>query len=193
MAILILGLAIFQGVHSVSIAAPAWRERVRARMGEGAWKGVYSLVSAAGLALIVWGYGLARADPFVLWVPPTGLRHLTLLLMIPAFVLLASAFLPGRIKAAVRHPMLTAVKVWALAHLLANGTLADLVLFGGFLAWAVADRISVKKRERAGLLAPPAEPPRGANDSIAVGVGLAAYAFFAFWLHSFLIGVPVLG
>lgn len=191
---LIVGLVLFLGVHSVSIVSPQGRQAMAQRLGEGVFKGLYTLVSFAGLALIVWGYGLARQAPVLLYTPPTGLRHVALLLMLPVFVLLLAAYLPGRIQRAARHPMLLAVKCWALAHLLANGTLADVLLFGGFLAWAVADRISVKRREAAGLLRPPpALPGSGANDAIALVGGLAIYVLLVFWAHAWLFGVRPMG
>lgn len=187
---LILGLVIFLGVHSVSIVAPAARERWLAQMGEGGWKGLYSLLSFVGLALIIWGYGQARLDPVQLYTPPTALRHLSALLMLPVFPLLLAPYLPGRLKTLTRHPMLVATKLWALAHLLANGTLADVLLFGGFLAWAVADRISVKRRERAGLARTvPGLPASGLNDLIAIVAGLGLYLLFVFWAHAWLFGV----
>lgn len=187
---LILGLVIFLGVHSVSIVAPAARDRWLAQMGEGGWKGLYSLLSFVGLALIVWGYGQARFDPVHLYTPPTGLRHLSALLMLPVFPLLLAPYLPGRIKTLTRHPMLVATKLWAVAHLLANGTLADVLLFGGFLVWAVADRISVKRRERAGQArVVPGLPASGLNDAIVVIAGLALYLVFVFWAHAWLFGV----
>lgn len=186
MLILLLGLVIFLGVHSLRIAAPDWRGRMMVRLGEGAWKGLYSVVALIGLILIVWGYGLARQSPVILWEPPVWARHLSLLLMLPVFVLLAAAYLPGRIKATMKHPMLVAVKLWAVAHLLANGTLADLVLFGSVLAWAVVDRISVKRRE--GGPAPVSASGRAANDAIAIVVGLVIYVAFVLYLHEWLIG-----
>lgn len=187
---LILGLVIFLGVHSVSIVAPAARERWLAQMGEGGWKGLYSLLSFVGLALIIWGYGQARLDPVQLYTPPTALRHLSALLMLPVFPLLLAPYLPGRLKTLTRHPMLVATKLWALAHLLANGTLADVLLFGGFLAWAVADRVSVKRRERAGLARTvPGLPASGLNDLIAIVAGLGLYLLFVFWAHAWLFGV----
>jgi uncharacterized membrane protein len=149
MTLLILGLVIFLGIHSVAIVAPSWRDAQVVQRGAGAWKGIYSAVSLAGLVLIVVGYGMARQAPVVLYTPPTALRHVALLLMLPVFPLLFAAYLPGRIRAAAKHPMLAAVKFWALAHLLANGTLAAVLLFGAFLAWAVADRIAVGRRGRA--------------------------------------------
>ena len=191
MTLLILGLVLFLGIHSVSIAAPAWRDAQVAQRGEGAWKGVYSLVSIASFVLLIYGYGLARQSPVVLYTPPTALRHIALLLMLPFFPLLFAAYLPGRIKAAAKHPMLLAVKLWALAHLLANGTLHDVILFGAFLAWAVADRISVKRRSVARVV--PGGPPSPMNDVIAIVGGLVAYAVFLLWAHGWLIGVSPLG
>jgi uncharacterized membrane protein len=192
MLVLVAGLVLFLGVHSVSIAAPAWRQGMVARLGDKPWKGLYSLASAVGLVLLVVGYGIARRSPVVLYTPPAGLRHLALVVMLPVFPLLFAAYLPGRIKSAARHPMLLAVKLWAAAHLLANGTLADVLLFGGFLAWAVADRISVKRRPAAEAHAVPAAPPRPANDVIAVVGGLAVYVLFVFWGHRWLTGVSPL-
>jgi uncharacterized membrane protein len=195
---LVLGLVLFLGVHSVAIVSPGGRDRLVAGMGENAFKGLYALVSFAGLGLIVWGYGLSRETPVLLYALPAGFRHLAALLMLPVFVLLLAAYLPGRIKTAAKHPMLLAVKLWALAHLLAQsvtgGTLADVLLFGGFLAWAVADRISLKRRALAGALRPvPALPACGANDAIALVGGLALYALFVFWAHAWLFGVRPFG
>jgi uncharacterized membrane protein len=195
---LVLGLVLFLGVHSVAIVSPAGRDQLVARLGENAFKGLYSLVSFAGLALILWGYGLSRETPVLLYALPGGFRHLAALLMLPVFVLLLAVYLPGRIKTAAKHPMLLAVKLWALAHLLAQsvtgGTLADVLLFGGFLAWAVADRISLKRRALAGALrSVPALPTRGVNDLIALVGGLALYALFVFWAHAWLFGVRPFG
>lgn len=186
---LLLGLVIFLGMHSVSIVAPAWRDDMSRRLGVLPWKALYALVSLLGFWLILRGYGAARLDPVVLYTPPTGLRHFTYLLMLPVFPLLVAAYLPGRIKAKIKHPMLTATKAWASAHLLANGMLADVLLFGGFLAWAVLDRISLKKR-RSTLT--PAAHSSARNDIIAVVGGLALYALFAMWGHARLIGVAVM-
>jgi uncharacterized membrane protein len=183
---LVAGLLIFLSVHSVSIVAPAWRDKTAARMGEGAWKGAYSLISIASFVLLVWGYGVARQDPIVLYTPPIWTRPLSAVLMLPVFPLLLAAYFPGRIKAVLKHPMLAAVKFWALAHLIANGTLADLLLFAGFLAWAVADRISFKRRAQRPLHTLPASK---LNDVIAVVLGLVLYAVFMQWLHVRLIGV----
>ena len=132
MSMLILGLVIFLGVHSTSIFAPAWRNRQAAALGDMAWKGIYALLSLVGFALILHGYGQARGAPVLLYQPPAALRHVAWLLMLPVFPLLLASYLPGRISAITRHPMLVATKLWALAHLLANGTLASTVLFGSF-------------------------------------------------------------
>ena len=192
MTILILGLMLFLGVHSVRVFADGWRGAVRARLGEGIYKGLYTLASVAGLVLIVWGYGLARQQPVLLWLPPVWTRHLAALLTVPAFMLLVAAYVPGNsIKAKVHHPMVLGVKVWALAHLLANGTLADVLLFGGFLVWAVFSFRAARQRDRAAQLSYPAG--RMGPTLVAVGVGLVAWAGFAFWAHAVLIGVRPFG
>ena len=189
MGIFLVGLVIFLGIHTVSIVAPQWRAGQVTRLGEGPWKGLYAGLAAIGLGLLIYGYGVARQAPIVLYTPPPALRHVALLLMLPAFPLLIAAYFPGRIKAAVKHPLLLATKLWATAHLLANGTLADVLLFGGFLVWAIADRISVKRRA-AGTT--PGAPPRAYNDAVAVLVGLALYAFFVLKAHRWLFGVSPL-
>ncbi len=192
MTALILGLLIFLGAHSVRILAEPWRARTIARIGEGAWKGGYSVLSAVGLALIVWGYGAARQDPVALWAPLTWARHLGGLLTLIAFVLLAAAYVPGNgIKARLHHPMVLGVKVWALAHLLANHTLADLLLFGGFLLWAVLDFRAARRRDVANGTRYPAGSLAGTG--IAVVAGMAAWAFFAFWAHAAWFGVRPFG
>lgn len=185
----VIGLVVFLGIHSVSIAAPSWRDATVARMGELPWRGLYSLISIAGFVLLIWGYGIARMDPVVLYAPPVRARWIAALLMLPVFPLLLAAYFPGRIKAVLGHPMLSAVKFWALAHLVSNGTLADVLLFGGFLAWAVADRISFKRRAQRPIRT---APPRGWNDAIAVVVGLALYFVFMHLLHVRWIGVSPL-
>jgi len=190
MTTLILGLLIFLGAHSISIANDPWRNRMQARLGEVGWKGLYSVISIIGFVLIVQGYGAARLDPVVIYSPPTALRHVAMLLLVPVFPLLLSTYLPGRIKSAVKHPMLVATKLWAFAHLLANSNLADVLLFGGFLAWAVADRISLKRRNPRPLHTAPAGK---LNDVIAVVGGLALYVGFVMWLHVWLIGVSPIG
>lgn len=186
---LIAGLLMFLGVHSVSIVARGWRDRMVLSLGEWPWKGLYTVASAAGFALLVMGYGLARQDPVLLYAPPAWTRHLMMLLMLPVFPMLLSAYLPGRIKTTLKHPMLAATKLWAVAHLIANGGLHDVLLFGGFLLWAVADRIAVKKRS-GGAAVTAGGPAR--NDAIAVIAGLALYALFVGWAHGALIGVPLL-
>lgn len=192
MALLILGLALFLGVHSVRIVADGWRSAQIAKRGPKAWKGIYTLLSIAGLVLIVWGYGLARQSPVILYSPPLWMRHLGSVLTIPAFILLVAAYVPGtRIKRAVGHPMVLGVKLWATAHLLANGALADLVLFGSFLVWAVFNYAAAKRRDRVAGKVYPAGPV--SRDAIAVVVGLSAWGAFAFWLHGPLIGVRPFG
>lgn len=193
---LVAGLVLFLGVHSVRIFAEGWRTATIAQVGEKGWKGIYSLLSIAGFVLIVVGYGLARQSPLVLWPqPPVWTRHLAALLTLVAFVLLVAAYVPGNaIKAKLHDPMILGVKVWAFAHLIANNTLADLLLFGGFLAWAVLDFRAARKRRAA---SPSPQPsPRGGEGvktAITVVVGAVAWAVFAFWLHRALIGVPPLG
>lgn len=189
MTVLVLGLVIFFGVHSLSIVSRSTRDRLAARLGPSGWRAAYSVASIVGLVLIVWGYGLAREAPVVVWDPPVFTRHIAATLMIFVFPILFATFLPGRIKAAMKHPTLVAVKIWAFAHLIANGTLADVLLFGSFLAWAVADRISVKRRGAA----QPAVAGPARNDLMAVGFGLAAYVLFAFVLHAWLFGVSPFG
>ncbi|MEP7295010.1 MAG: NnrU family protein [Burkholderiales bacterium] len=190
MLLFIAGLVVFLGVHCVAIVAPGWRDAQIARRGELAWKGAYSIVSIIGFALLIWGYGLARQSPVVLYTPPAAMRHIALALMLPVFPLLLAAYLPGRIKTAAKHPMLLAVKLWAAAHLLANGTLVDVMLFGAFLAWAVLDRISVKRRVVQRVV--PGAPPSRLNDAIAVAGGLAIYAALVMGVHLWLIGVSPL-
>ncbi|MFA5679087.1 MAG: NnrU family protein [Pseudomonas sp.] len=189
---LILGLVLFLGVHSVRLFAADWRVAQIERRGLLMWKGLYALVSLVGLVLIIWGYGQARLTPEWLWVSPVWTRHLAALLTIPAFILIAATYVPGTlIKARVGHPMLLGVKFWALAHLIANGTLADVLLFGGFLVWAVMLYIVSRRRDRlAGIHYPAAGASR---DAIAVVVGLVAYVIFALWLHGPLIGVRPFG
>jgi uncharacterized membrane protein len=190
MAWLILGLILFLGVHSVSIVAPAWRDAQVLRIGEKPWKNRYSAISIASFVVLMVGYGIARQHPVVLYTPPTWARHVTLLLMLPVFPLLFATYFPGRIQATVKHPFLAGVKLWAVAHLLANGTLADVLLFGGFLLWAVADRISFKRRPARPVAG---APPRPSNDAIAVGAGLLLYALLVARVHQWLIGVSPLG
>ena len=190
MSLLIVGLVLFLGVHSVVIVAPTLRARTIQALGEGAWKGLYALVSLVGFVLICYGFGLARQAPVILYSPPTWLRYVALILMLPVFPLLIATYLPGRIKTAAKHPMLAAVKFWAFAHLLSNGMLADVLLFGGFLAWAVADRISLKRRSTPQVVR--TAPPGPWNDAIAVVLGLAIYALLIGSGHARLFGVSPL-
>jgi uncharacterized membrane protein len=190
MLLLVLGLVIFLGVHSVRIVAEDWRRAQIARHGANVWKAVIALASFAGLALIVWGYGLARAAPVVLWQSPEWLRLPVTLLMLVSFVLIAAAYVPrNTLKAAVGHPMLAGVKFWAFAHLLAHGRLAGLVLFGAFLVWAVFDFRAARARDRASGASDPAGTLTG--DALTVLVGMAAWFVFARFLHGWLIGTPL--
>jgi uncharacterized membrane protein len=194
MLILILGLIIFLGTHVFTMRREA-RAAAIARLGEGPYKGLYSLISLLGLVLIVWGFGRYRANDWIdVWYPPVFTRHLALLLVWAAFVCLAAAYLPGRIKRTLKHPMLAGVKIWALAHLLANGDLGSILLFGSILAWAVLARISVKRRrdEVRDHGGPVAEPAGWRNDILALAIGTILWFAFARWLHPLLIGVPVL-
>lgn len=189
MTYLIVGLLLFLGVHSVRIFADNWRTQTIARVGELTWKGVYALLSIAGLVLLIWGYGQARLGGVVVYDPPLYTRHITSLLMLLSLVLVAAAYVPGNhLKAAIGHPMLAGVKLWAFAHLLSNGRLADVVLFGAFLAWAVADFVSARRRDRAAGTVYAAD---GASRTvIAVVIGLAAWAALVWGVHRWLIGVP---
>ena len=189
---LIAGLVIFLGVHSLRIFAEGWRVATIARVGEKTFKGIYSAVSLAGFVLLVWGFGVARETPVLLWNPPVGMRHMASLLTLVAFVFLASTYCPpNAIKARLHHPMVLAIKTWALAHLLANGTVAHVVLFGSFLAWGVLDFIAARKRDRAQNIQYPAATAKGTV--MAVVSGVLAWWLVAFWLHGVLIGVKPLG
>ena len=192
MDLLILGLVLFLGIHSVRIVADGARTRFIAARGANAWKGLYSLVSAVGLAAIIWGYGVARTQPVVLWSPLPGMAHLAAVLTLLAFILMVAVYVPGNaIKARLHHPMVLSVKVWALAHLLANNTLADLLLFGGFLSWAVLSLRAARQRDRSNAVSYP--PGRLAPTLITAAIGAAAWVAFALWLHALLIGVRPLG
>lgn len=189
---MVVGLVLFLGGHSVRIFADGWRNRCIGVLGEGGWKALYSLVALAGLVLISHGYGLARMDPVDLWTPPRWARHLASLLTLVSFVLLVAAYVPrNRIRLMIGHPMLAGVKAWAVAHLLANGRLADLVLFGTVLAWAVLDFRAARRRDRlAGVIR-----ARGSlsADALVLVLGFVTWAAFAFWLHAALIGVSPFG
>jgi uncharacterized membrane protein len=193
MALLILGIVLFIGTHAFTMARGP-REAAIARLGDGPYKGLYALLSILGVVLIAYGFGQYRANAWVdVWSPPVWTRHLALLLVWIAFILLAAAYLPGRIKAGAKHPMLAAVKIWAFAHLLANGDLGSMILFGSLLAWAVVARISVKRRrdEVRDHAGPAARPAGVRNDILAVAIGTVAFLVFAIWGHPWLIGVTV--
>lgn len=192
MLILIVGLMVFIGVHLVP-TAPEVRDGLMRRFGDHAYKVVFSLLSLIGFALIVFGYHKLQLAPGKnpqLWVPPAGLKHAAFTLMLPAMILLVAAYVPSHIRTLAKHPMLLAIKLWALAHLLVNGDLASMVLFGGFLAYAIYDRISVKKRNALGPLGN--QPAAWTGDVVVVLAGLAAYFFLLFRGHEWLIGVRLL-
>jgi uncharacterized membrane protein len=197
MTLLIVGLLLFLGVHSIRMLAPKVRERWRRRLGVGIWKGLYSLLALLGLALIAWGFDAARENPVIVWMPASpgmaaGLRHLAALLTVLAFVLLAAAYVPGNhLKARLGHPMVLGVKTWALAHLLVAGMLVHVLLFGSFLFWAIVNYAISRRRDRqAGTTYPKV---RWAATGLTVALGLAGWAVFAFGLHGLLIGIKPLG
>ena len=190
--VLIFGLIILLGTHSVRIVADGWRSAMIARTGELGWKALIGLVSLLGFVLLVWGFGLARAEPVVLWPAPAGVRPLVALLMLPALVLLMAAYVPGnRIKSTIGHPMVAGVMIWALAHLLANGSLAGLLLFGSFLVWAAFSFSAARRRDRAAGVTYPAGPM--SRTIIAIVVGIAFWVAFIMKLHVLLIGVQPFG
>ena len=186
---LIIGLVLFFSIHSTAIIANPWRLKIKAQIGEMPWKAIYAVISIIGFYLIVIGYIEARLSPTIIYEPPVWTRHITFLLMLPVFPLILAAYLPGKIQAKLKHPMLVATKTWALAHLIANGALADIVLFGSFLVWAVVDRISLKRRHQTPMLQAPGSR---FNDVVAVLGGLAAYVVFILWGHTILIGMPLI-
>ena len=192
MTALILGMIIFVGMHSVRVVSDDFRTRQIAKVGARTWRAMYAAVSFVGFVLIVIGYGIARGDPVFLWYPPLWTHYVTTVLTIPAFILFAASSVPGtRIRAKVGHPMLAGVKTWAFAHLIANGTLADILLFGVFLLWSIAAYASARRRDRKAGTVYSVGPPM--RDVTAVIAGLVAWAVFAFWLHAWLIGVAPLG
>ncbi|WP_266170361.1 NnrU family protein [Dyella subtropica] len=188
MLLLILGLVLFLGVHSVRIFANDWRTQQFARLGEKKWKGLYSLISIIAFVLLIYGFGQARLQPVLLYVPPMWLRHLNGLFTLVAFILVVAAYVPNNhFKARLGHPMLAGVKTWAFGHLLATGMLHDVVLFGAFLVWAVADFVVSRRRDRLAGTVYPAGTAKG--DVITVLAGVAGWAIFAFALHAWWIGV----
>lgn len=191
LSVMILGLVLFLGAHTFTTRRDA-RGRAIASMGEGTYKLLYSVVSLAGLAMIIWGFAEYRATGWIdVWYPPKAMKHITVALMLPAVILVVASYLRGRIYATLKHPMLAGVKLWALAHLLANGDLGSIILFGSFLGWAVYDRISLKRRTDGG--GPPIPVGGTSNDLIAIAVGVVAYLALAFAFHPVVIGVPVVG
>ncbi|MDD2918802.1 NnrU family protein [Rhodoferax sp.] len=189
---LVLGLLLFLGTHSVRIVADDWRTRTRTKLGTSSWRALYTLVSLLGFGLIVWGFGQARQSPWLLWSPPPALRHLAMLLTLLSFVLLAAAYVPGnRIKARLHHPMMAAVKLWALAHLLTNGTLAHVMLFGTFLLWSVFAFLAARKRDIRDDT-PYSQGSTGAT-GVTVALGVALWIAFTLWLHGLLIGIRPFG
>src|ERR1043166_4514276 len=186
--VMILGLIVFFGVHTLTIQRKL-RAQVIAATGEGGYKIGYTLASFAGLALIVWGFGHYRATGWIdVWTPPTAFKHIAVALMLPAVILVVASYIRGRIYTKLKHPMLAGVKLWAFAHLLANGDLGSIILFGSFLAWAVYDRISLKRRTDPGG---PVIPIGGwKNDLIAVIAGTLVYLALGFVFHPLVIGVP---
>ncbi|MEY2951972.1 MAG: hypothetical protein RLZZ401_59 [Pseudomonadota bacterium] len=189
---LVMGLVLFLGLHSVRIVASDWRTQMVGMLGEKGYKGLYTVGSLLGLGLIVWGYGLARQAPSVVWLPPLGMRHAAALLTLVAFILVTAAYVPrNHLKARMGHPMVLGTKAWALGHLLANGNLADVLLFGGFLAWAIVDFVSLRRRDRVAGVVAPAGTTRGTGLTVLLGVVL--WGVFAFALHGPLIGVQPLG
>ena len=191
LSVMILGLVLFLGIHLVSTRR-VLRTQLIARLGESLYKLGYALVAAIGLALIVWGFADYRANGWIdVWTPPRAMKHITVALMLPAVILVAAAYLRGRIYTTLKHPMLAGVKLWALAHLLTNGDLGSILLFGSFLGWAVFDRISLKRRTDAG--GPPIPVGGPLNDVLAVAVGIVAYVALGFAFHPVVIGVPVFG
>jgi uncharacterized membrane protein len=192
MAVLILGLILFLGVHSTRIFAEGWRGATIARVGPMPWKGLYSVVSIVGFIVLIWGFRMARAETLVLWSPPVWTRHIAALLMMVSFVLLVAAYVPhNSLKARLHHPMVLGVKTWAFAHLLANGVAADVLLFGAFLVWALLSYRAARQRDRIAHTVYP--PGNAASTALTVVIGLAAWAVFAFMLHGPLLGVRPFG
>jgi uncharacterized membrane protein len=191
LSLLIVGLVLFLGMHLVTTMRDR-RAALIAALGENGYKGLYSIVSAIGVALIVYGFARYRAHEWIeLWSPPIWTKHLAAALVLPAFIMLVASYSRGHIYTTLKHPMLAGTKLWALAHLLANGDLGSLILFGAVLAWAVIDRISLKRRTDPG--APPIPVGGMRNDVIAVFGGIALYAAVGWWFHPNVIGIPVIG
>ena len=191
MALLIAGLILFLGAHSTRVFADDWRTRTMARIGEKPWKGLVTVISIVGFVLIVIGYGQARLNPVVLWVPPVWTRHLAILINLIAFISITAAYVPrNSIKAKFGHPMIAGVKAWATAHLIANGNLADVILFGAFLAWSIVDFRNSRRRDRANGTTYPSGT-MGKN-VMTIAIGTVIWAVFTLYLHVRLIGVAPL-
>ena len=192
MSTLVVGLVVFLGVHSIGLFAPQWRSQRVAHIGLGPWKIGFSVLSIVGLALVIWGYGMARAQSVVLWTAPPAMRHVTALLSLIAFILVVASHVPrNHFKSALGHPMTVGVGLWALAHLLVNGALHDVILFGAFLTWALVTYVTRRLRDRAAQTSYPAGTGKG--DAIAIVAGIAVGLVFALFLHGPLIGVRPFG
>lgn len=192
MLIFVAGLVLFLGVHSVRIVGDNWRDQQRRKLGANTWRGIYTVLSLIGMGLLVWGWSMVREAPTLIWIPPLGMRHAASLFTLLAFILLVAAYVPGNaIKARVHHPMVAGVKLWAVAHLMANGNLAHIILFGSFLAWAVVDFIAARKRDRRSGAARVVTSMQATL--ITVVVGVVSWGVFAFWLHGWLMGVKPFG
>lgn len=192
MLFLICGLVLFLGCHSLRIGPASLRDGLVQRLGAGGFKGLYSIVSLIGFALIIWGYGQARLTPTPVWLPPVATRHIAILLMLPALILMVAAYVPGNVlKAKLHHPMVLSVKVWALAHLLSNGNLADILLFGSFLIWAVFNFRAARQRDRANPTEAGTSKPLALILTLVLGTG--AWAALIMGGHRLLIGVSPLG
>jgi len=187
MLILITGLLIFFTVHSISIVNESWRDSMVDQLGISLWRGLYSLVATIGLLLIIWGYVLARQQPLLIYPPSIWLHRISLILLIPVFPLILATWLPGNIKAKVKHPMLLAIKIWALAHLLSNGMFSDVILFGSFLIWSIINLRSMQTRR---VRTDPNTKAFVANDTLCVTIGIGLYILVSLWLHDWLVGVP---
>jgi len=192
MSMLFLGLVLFLGSHSLRILADSWRGRQVARLGEKPWKGIISLISIVGFVVLVWGFGQARQQPVLLYVPPLWLRHANSLFTLLALILVMAAYVPrNHLKAKLGHPMYAGTGVWALGHLLAAGMLHDVVLFGAFLLWAIAGFSGARRRDRSAGVSYPAGTLLG--DVLAIGIGVGGWAVFALWLHAKWIGMAPFG
>lgn len=189
--VMIAGLVLFFGMHLVT-ARRTLRARLLRRFGEGPYRAVYALIATAGLVLIVWGFAEYRATGWIdVWYPPRVMKHITEAFMLPAVILVVASYIRGHIYTTLKHPMLDGIKLWATTHLLANGDLGSIILFGSFLAWAVIDRISLNHRADGG--APPIPVGGVRNDVIAVIVGIVLYLALGGLFHPYVIGVPVFG